>query len=537
MSDSIRKAVPQGKSHPIIAVKFINKQHALRVGRIREDQIRLEVGLHSIVSANGGHQNIVQFLNYGSDPNWYWIAMQLADGGDLFDKIEADEGVPEPIAQFYFIQLINAITWCHSKGVAHRDIKPENMLLSADGDLKLADFGLACQFLDLRNGSTKRSTTVCGSPPYAAPEIFAVGEHNQKIKQGKIAGEQAKYQPELTDYWSCAVVLFVLLAGNTPWDIPDVRQSYEFEQFIKTDGKPMDDELWQRIPPHALSLLRGILKVDPTQRFNLQATRAHPWFTAPNKYMNNHGRSKDSVALATVMMERLKIDIDTTASQPDAMQIDSTPDSAMGTPPPADPIEDAPVDWEAPPRFSALAGMSASQPDARPDQAHHNFQSSTQIGDVNVESFSDQLSQDPTMSQFSQVPKMHLTLTQAARRFGDIAPSYGMTRFYSRMPVMQLLAVLESTLRALSIDARMSDVQQDELYSRPRHIRIKATDSRKQPLFGNVFVEIMYTGADPDPRNSISEVRFNKDRGDPLEWRRLFKQVVRDCGHVVCRPT
>lgn len=58
--------------------------------------------------------------------------MELADGGDLFDKIEADEGVGEDIAHFYFSQLISAVGYMHSMGIAHRDIKPENVLLSAE---------------------------------------------------------------------------------------------------------------------------------------------------------------------------------------------------------------------------------------------------------------------------------------------------------------------------------------------------------------------------------------------------------------------
>ncbi|KAG9537609.1 hypothetical protein KCU79_g20593, partial [Aureobasidium melanogenum] len=83
---SIRKAVPKDKPKPVIAVKFINKEHAFRVGRLRPKQIELEISLHRQVS---GHANIIRFLSHGDDQSWIWIAMELAEGGDLFDKIEA----------------------------------------------------------------------------------------------------------------------------------------------------------------------------------------------------------------------------------------------------------------------------------------------------------------------------------------------------------------------------------------------------------------------------------------------------------------
>ena len=166
--------------------------------------------------------------------------MELAEGGDLFDKVEADEGVGEDIAHFYFTQLIRAVSYMHSRGVAHRDIKPENILLSGEGDLKLADFGLAAMFS--REGQTRLSTTVCGSPPYIAPEILQL--NGRKARNG----EQSGYQANLTDIWSCGIVLFVLLVGNTPWDEP-TRQSYEFNEYIESHGRPQNDELWDRLPP------------------------------------------------------------------------------------------------------------------------------------------------------------------------------------------------------------------------------------------------------------------------------------------------
>ena len=126
--------------------------------------------------------------------------MELAEGGDLFDKIEADQGVSEDIAHAYFTQLINAVGYMHSKGVGHRDIKPENVLLSADGNLKLADFGMATLFE--YHGKRKMAVTTCGSPPYVAPEVLT-----PVIVNG---AKTVKYCADQADIWSCGVVLFGL---------------------------------------------------------------------------------------------------------------------------------------------------------------------------------------------------------------------------------------------------------------------------------------------------------------------------------------
>jgi len=101
----------------VFAAKFIHKQHALDRGRISPRQLKFEVELHKLST---GHGNLIAFYGWGEDDVWLWIAMEFAAGGDLFDKIEADVGVPEDIAQFYFAQLVSGLAWMHGKGVAHR---------------------------------------------------------------------------------------------------------------------------------------------------------------------------------------------------------------------------------------------------------------------------------------------------------------------------------------------------------------------------------------------------------------------------------
>ncbi|KAL1302228.1 hypothetical protein AAFC00_002653 [Neodothiora populina] len=519
---SIRKAVPLSASKPIIAVKFINKEHAFRVGRLKPRQVELEVALHGRAS---GHPNVIRNLGSGSDASWVWIAMELAGGGDLFDKIEADEGVGEEIAHFYFKQLISAVTWCHGKGIAHRDIKPENMLLSDRGDLKLADFGLATQFLNPQTGERKMHGMVCGSPPYIAPEIVRVGEENKKRRHGE---DKFGYKADDADIWSCAIVLFVLLVGNTPWDLPDVNQSDEFYNFCATAGKP-DDELWTRIPLDAISLLRGMLRVDSEHRFTLDDIRIHSWFTRKNTYMNKDGKAADSVTLATNMIERLHIDFDAPnvdsqqANKPDVHSQPQQPPpawtAAFASTQPETPILNQPFVWEAPPRLAGMTNFNASQPTTAGDRNR---------AVITHDQVCSLLSQEPHMTQFSQSHAVPISLTQQARDFKDILPQNSLARFYSAQPMAQVTGVLRSALHTLNIPISPAAPGEDK--SRSATIRIQLLDGRKQGLSGNAFV-------DKISDEGLVEVRFTKAKGDPLEWRRLFKRVVVLCRDVVIRPS
>lgn len=526
-NNSIRKAVPHRQSGPVIAVKFINKEHAFRAGRLRPKQIHLELSLHNAVVP---HDNIIRYYSSGENEAWIWMAMELAEGGDLFDKIEADEGVGEDVAHFYFTQLCSAIWWCHSKGVAHRDIKPENMLLSGEGDLKLADFGLATQFMEPKTGRTKTCGMVCGSPPYIAPEILAVGERNVKRKNG---ADKVGYDPQITDIWSCAIVLFVLLAGNTPWDQPVMGESYEYHDYVTSKGRPKD-ELWTKIPNEALSLVRGMLKVDSGERFTMHDVRKHPWFTKHNPHLNDKGKAANPVGLATQMLESLRIDFSANIpdsqqsmlSQFDAMDIESENTepgwSTFASTQPETPVAEIAFDWEALPRLGA--GVSASQPLTNHDRIHAN---------VNHD-LMNQLSEDPSMSQFTATPSVPLTLTQQARAFKDIVPSHSLARFISVLSFVQLLPMLLSALHRLNVPVAAPPQSALDDMEPVVRMRIKTVDARQQPLQGDVVVDKL--NMQTQTGSEVLEVRFIKAKGDPLGWRRLFKQVAVLCKDGIVVP-
>ena len=493
----------------MFAVKFVHKDYAARHGRITSKQIQMEVALHKHV---GLHNNIIAFYNTGENDIWRWIAMELAEGGDLFDKIEADEGVGEDIAHVYFTQLVSAVAFMHSKGVGHRDIKPENVLLSADGNLKIADFGLATLFE--YNGQTKLSTTLCGSPPYIAPEVTQCSNKGQKKGEG--------YRADLADIWSCGVVLFVLLVGNTPWDSPS-EDSYEYSEYVKGTSESTD-ELWQRLPPATLSLLRGMMKINVASRFSMEDVRRHPWFTRANRFMSAEGKMSNPINLATSMFESLHIDFSkdplASASQAapanngDAMDVDLPSEDMRPKYPSTQPEnigDETLLDWDGPPHLTSGV-HPASQPK---DLSNANNDPSL---------LTDYLMDDPSMSQFSATPSVPLSRTQNAQRFHDIVPPRNLTRFFSTWPLGLLVPRVCEALHVLHVPAspRSSESTSSAL------IRVKCFDDRKCPLQGNIIVEIVAEG--------LAEVEFVKVKGDPLEWRRLFKKVAVLCKDAVFKP-
>ena len=429
--------------------------------------------------------------------------MELAEGGDLFDKIESDVGVGEDIAHLYFTQLVSAVSYMHSKGVGHRDIKPENILLSAEGNLKIADFGLATLFE--YNGAKKLCKTSCGSPPYTAPEVVTC-DTRVAHKQG------GGYYGDFVDIWSCGIVLFVLLVGNTPWDEP-LDRSYEFNEYVKTNGRP-DDELWHNLPAETLSLLRGMMRVEPKERFSLADVRRHPWFTRKNQYLGPEGKLKNPVALATQMFESMKIDFsqDPMASQQrsqrsaDAMDIDSQDWKAhIASTQPETPSHGIEFDWERPLAIVAKDGFFASQLSAPPLLMLSS-------------SWDERLADEPSMSQFSASPSVPLSRTQFAHQFRDILPSNSLTKFYSHYSLTSLHQCVSEALHRLGIPSPTSSLPAEPGGT---WIKLRTSDSRNCLLRGDIVIERLQ-GFEQD----MYEVSFVKAKGDPVEWRRLFKKVV-----------
>jgi serine/threonine protein kinase len=102
-------------------------------------QIKREISTMKLVK----HPNVVQLLEVIASKTKIYIVLEYVTGGELFDKIVHQGRLNEEDSRKYFQQLIEAVDYCHSRGVYHRDLKPENLLLDSNGNLKISDFGLS----------------------------------------------------------------------------------------------------------------------------------------------------------------------------------------------------------------------------------------------------------------------------------------------------------------------------------------------------------------------------------------------------------
>ncbi|XVE79898.1 hypothetical protein DITRI_Ditri14bG0094100 [Diplodiscus trichospermus] len=229
-----------------VAIKVIDKEKVLRVGMI--NQIKREISVMRIAR----HPNIVQLYEVMATKTKIYFVMEYCKGGELFDKV-AKGRLKEDVAREYFIQLINAVDFCHSRGVYHRDIKPENLLLDENENLKVSDFGLSALAESKHQDGLLHTT--CGTPANVAPEVI-----NRKGYDGATA-----------DIWSCGVVLYVLLAGYLPF-----HDSNLMEMYRKIGKAEFRYPNW--FPQEARRLVFKMLDPNPNTRISMSKIRGSSWF-------------------------------------------------------------------------------------------------------------------------------------------------------------------------------------------------------------------------------------------------------------------
>ncbi|XP_059402947.1 serine/threonine-protein kinase SIK2-like isoform X3 [Carassius carassius] len=225
-----------------VAIKIIDKT---QLDAVNLEKVYREVEIMKLLD----HPHIIKLYQVMETKNMLYLVTEYARNGEIFDYLASRGRLSEMDARRKFWQILSAVEYCHERNIVHRDLKAENLLLDAHMNMKIADFGFGNFF---RPGEPL--TTWCGSPPYAAPEVF----------------EGQQYEGPQLDIWSMGVVLYVLVCGTLPFDgpsLPVLRQRvlegrFRIPYFMSEDCE---------------HLIRKMLVLDPAKRLSLSQIKEHRW--------------------------------------------------------------------------------------------------------------------------------------------------------------------------------------------------------------------------------------------------------------------
>mmetsp|Transcript_34634 Transcript_34634/g.69966 ORF Transcript_34634/g.69966 Transcript_34634/m.69966 type:complete len:781 (-) Transcript_34634:3058-5400(-) len=201
------------------------------------------------------HKNIVALNDLFEEKDYFYLVMELLNGGDVFDRIVEKNHYTELDARNLARELLSAVAYMHDRGVAHRDLKPQNLLLVSkddDADIKVADFGFAKR-VHVPNSLMTR----CGTPTYVAPEVLKNHPHDMMV-----------------DMWSVGIIIYVLLVGYPPFMEENQRQLF---RKIRMGEYEFYREDWEDISAPAKDLISKLLVVDPNRRITANAALQHEW--------------------------------------------------------------------------------------------------------------------------------------------------------------------------------------------------------------------------------------------------------------------
>lgn len=176
---------------PLYAMKILEKDKV-----IKDNLARYALTERNILSTAGKHPFIVGLDFAFQNDHRLYLIMEYCPGGDLSKQMKIHRKLDEDTARLYICEIIVAIEFLHKNKIIFRDLKPENIVLSADGHVKLTDFGLSKENV----GSLAENKSFVGSIAYLAPEILKKQGHTMSI-----------------DWYLVGVLFYELIVGIPPY--------------------------------------------------------------------------------------------------------------------------------------------------------------------------------------------------------------------------------------------------------------------------------------------------------------------------------
>lgn len=240
------------RTQSMYVVKTLDKRNL-----VQRKQVAHTLAEKRVLEALGGdHPFIVKLYSAFQTERDLNFVLEYCQGGELFYHLQQQkqQKFDERATMFYAAEVLSALHALHAKGIVYRDLKPENVLLDADGHVKLADFGFAKQGM----APGARTYSFCGSPEYLSPEMVNKDGHGIE-----------------TDMWSFGCFCYELLTGSPPFELGS-SSLYRLFELIR------NGRVWY--PPYlsgpVVSLLEGLLCVNPSARLTAAQAMDHPFFKA-----------------------------------------------------------------------------------------------------------------------------------------------------------------------------------------------------------------------------------------------------------------
>lgn len=223
----VLRAVDQQLQRPV-ALKLLDARGPLA------DADRLQAEAQALATVQ--HPHVLAVLDHGFYQGRPFLVLELAEGGSLLDKLKAGP-IPPPQIMTWATQILDALEATHAADILHRDLKPENVLLTANGQVRLSDFGLAKHS---SSGIRTASGLILGTPEFMAPEVMM--------------GEAATPSSDVYS-WGCLV--YTLVTRRTPHkaELMEMLRMRQRETLDTSD-----------IPPQFEVAVRSALRADPRKR-------------------------------------------------------------------------------------------------------------------------------------------------------------------------------------------------------------------------------------------------------------------------------
>ncbi|NXA06674.1 CHK1 kinase, partial [Sapayoa aenigma] len=453
------------RTEEAVAVKIVDMKRAAEC----PENIKKEICINKMLS----HENVVRFYGHRREGSTQYLFLEYCRGGELFDRIEPDVGMPEPEAQRFFQQLIAGVVYLHSIGITHRDLKPENLLLDERDNLKISDFGLATVFR--HNGRERLLNKMCGTLPYVAPELL----------------RRPEFRAEPVDVWACGVVLTAMLAGELPWDQPsDSCQEYSDWKERKTYLPP-----WKKIDSAPLALLHKILTESPTARITIPDIQKDRWYSRPLK----KGKGPPGNALVPLDLGGYWVSCPFTDVKRARLSSGGVTDSLGGF------SKHIRSDTDFSPVKATLGEDKASYSTSQPEPGTGGMPWESGAGSI------DQLVQGISFSQ-PACPEHMLVNSQLLGTPGSSQSPWQrlvkrMTRFFTKLDADGSYRALKDVCEKMGYGWKMSCTNQ---------VTISTTDRRNNKLIFKVNLVEM---------ESKILVDFRLSKGDGLEFKRHFLKI------------